>query len=81
MIDSFDDCLAYVHRLGVCKVAKGPGWIPDAQKRLCDTCNKILAQTGQDSWYQVTFRPFFIHYVRATGNFITFFPEDCKGAR
>jgi hypothetical protein len=62
-INGFDDCLQYVQHLGFGKVAKGPGWIPLAQGLLCDTCDNLLAASGQTSWYEKTFKPFRVRYT------------------
>ena len=69
-INCFDDCLDYVNRMGAVKVEKGPGWIPEWQRIACNICDKILAMSGQDSWYHKTFQPITVEYKRKEGRFM-----------
>jgi hypothetical protein len=52
-VTCFDDCLAYVNKMGFIPKDKAPGWIPDWQRKACDLCDKFLAMSGQDTWYQM----------------------------
>jgi hypothetical protein len=63
-INSFDDCLYYSIHIGVGKVQRNPGWIPYAQKKLCDFCDKLMAMSGNTTWYHKEFKPFKVHLDR-----------------
>jgi hypothetical protein len=57
-INSFDDALQYVHRLGFA----GSGNIVTRQSNLCDVTDLFLKASGQISWYQQTFEPFKVRF-------------------
>jgi hypothetical protein len=65
-IDCFDTCLGYVNRLGFA----GQGDITTKQKNLCRECDKLLQLSGQKTWYNNKFKPFYIQYKKKNNTFI-----------
>lgn len=64
VIQSFDDALTYVARCGFTIPARyaSPGWIPEAQHRLCQATDALLKASGNESWYTQTFVPFRVQF-------------------
>lgn len=56
-IENFDDALHYVHRLGFTVKSGFPGWIPQAQARMCNVTDKLWQ--GANKVY-----PYTVHYTR-----------------
>lgn len=53
-ITDFDSALLYINRLGF-SGGKYPGWIPEAQRRLCLVSDALYAAAGEAYPYRVKF--------------------------
>ena len=62
-INNFDEGLTYVNRLGFTERPGFPGWIPAAQKRMCDTENALFVAAGHAY-------PFTVHFFRKERKFL-----------
>jgi hypothetical protein len=70
-IKSFDDCVHYIHRLGIitgCNIA-------DFQEKICNICDRILNVSGNKTWYHLEFKPFKVEFNRASKSFKIFDEE------
>ena len=61
-IESFQDGIEYVKRLGLTVRPGFPGWIPAAQERMCDTEETLYNAAGRQY-------PYNVHYHRKERKF------------
>ena len=62
-VNSFDEALHYVNRLGFTVKPGFPGWIPAAQTRLCNTTDALYNAAGREY-------PYTVHYYRKRKEFV-----------
>jgi len=62
-IADFDSAIKYVSRLGFTARPGFPGWIPAAQKRMCNVADALLMAAGKQY-------PFTVHYHRKQTAFV-----------
>lgn len=64
-ITNFDNALEYINRLGF-SGGKGPGWIPEAQRRLCLIESALYKAANNAYPYRVVFHTHKDRYTRYT---------------